>query len=69
MHRLEDDRHVEIEVAQPGHAHQLRHAVDFGRARAALAGLAVPSHREIGRLLSLDAVHGVQNHHALLHRC
>ena len=24
--------------------------------------------REIGRLLSLDAVHGIQDHHALLHR-
>ena len=40
-------------------------AVDFRRARAALAGLAVPAAGEIGRLLRLDRVHGVEHDHAL----
>src|SRR5262249_35214086 len=35
------------------------------RARAALPGLAVPAAGEIGRLLRLDAMHGVEHHHAL----
>src|ERR1700761_4494938 len=59
VHRLEDDRHIEIEIAEPSHAHELRHAIDFRRARAALAGLAVPSDCKIGRVLRLDAMHGV----------
>src|SRR5262249_23488316 len=67
VHRLEDDRHIEIDIAQPGHAHQFRHAVDFRRAGAAFSGLAVPAHGEIGRLLRLDAVHGIKHHHALIH--
>ena len=50
---------------QPRHAHQRGHAVDLGRARAALAGLAVPAHGEVVGLLGLDLVHGVEHHHAL----
>ena len=69
MHRLNDDRHIQIDVTEPGHAHEPGHAVDFGRARSTLAGLAVPSHREVGCLLRLNAVHRVQNNHALLDGC
>jgi hypothetical protein len=47
-----DHRLIEIELAQPRHAHQLGHAVDFGRARAALARLAVPAHGQIVGLLA-----------------
>ena len=55
---------IERQCAQPRHAHQLRHAVDFGRARAALAGLAIPAHRQIVGLFGLDLMHGVEHHHA-----
>ena len=50
---------------EPRHAHQARHAVDLGRARAALAGLAVPAHGEVVGLLGLDLVDGVEHDHAL----
>ena len=68
VHRLDDHRHVQVQLAQPRHAHQLGHAVDLSGARTALAGLAVPAHRQVGRLLRLDAVDGIQHHHALFHR-
>ena len=42
----------------------LRHAVDFGRAGAALARLAVPAHGEVARLLGLNLMHGIEHHHA-----
>ena len=64
VHGLDDHRHVQVQLAQPRHAHQLRHAVDLRRAGAAFARLAVPAHGEIGRLLGLNAVYGVQHHHA-----
>ena len=66
-HRLDGDRLVQVQLAQPRHAHQPRLAVDLRRARAALAGLAVPAHREVGRLLGLDLVHGVEHDHAFGH--
>ena len=44
---------------------QARHAVDLGRARAALARLAVPAHGQVAGLLGLDLVHGVEHDHAL----
>ena len=49
---------------EPRHAHQPRIAIDFRRARSALASLAVPPHREVVRLLGLDPMHGVEHDHA-----
>ena len=46
------------------HAHELGHAVDFGGTGAALSGFAVPANGEVGSLLRLDAVHGVEDDHA-----
>src|SRR5437016_2288489 len=46
-HRLYRDGLGKIELVQPRHAHEARTAVHFGRARPALARLAVPAHREI----------------------
>ena len=46
-HRLDGDRLVERQVVEPRHAHQPRLAVDLRGARAALAGLAVPTHGEV----------------------
>ncbi len=66
MHRLDDDGHVEIQLAEPRHAHQLRHAVDLSGARAAFARFAVPSHSEIGRLLGLYAMDRIEDDHALV---
>src|SRR5262249_10727436 len=44
-------------------AHQLRAAVDLGRARPALPRLAVPADREIRRLRRLDLVDRVEHDH------
>ena len=65
LHRLDGDRVVEVEIAHSRHAHELGHAVDLGRARAALAGLAVPAARQVRRLRRLNLVHGVEDDHAL----
>ena len=59
---------VGVEVGQPGHAHQPRPAVDLGAARAALAGLAVPAHREVAGLGRLQPVDRVEDDLALLDR-
>src|SRR5262249_52711214 len=47
----------------PGHAHEPRLAVHFRAARTALAGFAVPAHRQIVGLLRLNGVDHVQHHH------
>src|SRR5205809_863503 len=57
------DRLALIEEIHPRHAHEPRLAVDLGAARAALARLAVPAHREVGGLRGLDAVDEVEHHH------
>ena len=62
-HRLDGHRLVRRQLVEPRHAHQLRLAVDLGRARAALPRLAVPAHREIVGLLRLDLVHRVEHDH------
>src|SRR5207248_4160994 len=49
------------------HAHQAPEAGERRRARAALARLAVPAHGQVGGLFGLDAVHRIQDHHALRH--
>ncbi len=64
-YRLDGDRLPQVELTHPRHAHQPRIAVDLGRARAALAGLAVPPHRQVRRLLRLDLVDDVEHHHAV----
>src|SRR5947209_2102684 len=56
LHRRDRDRSLERQVAEPRHAHQAGKSVDLRRARAALARLAVPAHRQIVGLLRLDAV-------------
>src|SRR5205085_2931762 len=45
-------------------AHQFRLTVDLRRARPALPRLAVPAHRDIVCLDSLNSVHRVQHHHS-----
>ena len=67
-HRLDGDRLVEVEVGQPRLAGQARPAVDLRAARAALGGLAVPADGEVGRLVALDPVEGVEDDHPLLDR-
>src|SRR2546427_4564164 len=57
------DRRALLEEIHPRHAHQARLAVDLRAARAALAGLAVPAHREVGGLRGLDAADAVEHHH------
>src|ERR1035438_9248897 len=48
------------------HAHETRFAVDLGGARAALAGLAVPSTGEVRCLGGLNTVDDVEDHFALV---
>src|SRR5581483_7855230 len=62
------DRHglVLLEGGHPRHARQARHAVHLHRARAALAGLAVPPAREVGLLCGLQAVDDVEDDLALV---
>src|SRR5262245_60360219 len=36
VHRFYDHRHIQVEIAQPRHTHQLRHAIDLGGTRSAL---------------------------------
>src|SRR6202012_74744 len=55
-----EDRH-------PRHAGQPRPAVDLHRARAALAGLAVPADGQVARLGRLQPVQDVQHDLALIH--
>src|SRR2546428_3047590 len=57
------DRLALIAEIHPRHAHEPRLAVDLGAARAALARLAIPAHREVGGLRGLDAVDEVEHHH------
>src|SRR3989454_8188637 len=61
--RRHRDRLALLEEIHPRHAHEARLAVDLGAARAALAGLAVPAHREVGGLRGLDAVDEIEHHH------
>ena len=64
LHRLDRDRLVERQIAQPRHAHQLRHAVDFRGTGAAFARFAVPAAGQVVRLLRLDVVNGIEHDHA-----
>ena len=66
-HRRDGDRLVSAERRHPGHAQQPRPAVDLGAARAALAGLAVPPHRQVAGLGGLQPVDDVEHHLALVH--
>src|SRR5688572_19031663 len=68
LHRRDQDLLTRFERIHPGHAHELRVAVDLGAARATFARLAVPPHGEIGCVRRLDAVHDVENDHALVGR-
>src|SRR5205085_5693459 len=64
LHRLDGHGLLQRKRVQTRHAHELGHSVNFSRARAALAGLAVPSYGEIVGLLGLDPVNGVEHHHS-----
>jgi hypothetical protein len=67
VHRFDDHRHIEVQLAHPGHAHQLRHSIHLSRARAALACFAIPPNRKIGGELGLDAMDRVEHDHALVY--
>ena len=54
------------DVTHSCHAHQAWPSVDFSRARAALAGFAVPADGHVGLLVVLDAVQAVEHDHAFV---
>jgi hypothetical protein len=62
-HRFHAHRLVQIQLAQPSHAHQAGLTIDFRAARAAFTGFAVPAHGEVVSAFGLDAVNGVQHDH------
>jgi hypothetical protein len=64
--RLDDHGLGQVDVVEAGFAHERGFAVDLGRARAALGGLAVPADGQVGRLGALNAVHGVEDDHAVV---
>ena len=66
LHGLNRDWLGEIEIPHSRHAHQSRLAVDLGAARAALAGLAIPTAGQIASLLGLNLMHNVEYHHAVI---
>jgi hypothetical protein len=53
-----------LKLIHAGHTRQARHAINFHAAGTALSRLAIPAHRQIPRLPRLNAVNGVENHHA-----
>jgi hypothetical protein len=65
FHRLDGDRLIQWQLVQTGHAHQTGIAIDLSRAGAALPSLAVPTHGQIGRLLTLNLYGGIEHHHPL----
>jgi hypothetical protein len=64
LHGFDGHRPIEWERVKPRHAHQFRHTIDFGRARAAFSRLAVPANRKIAGLFRLYLMHGIEDHHA-----
>src|SRR5438552_6552293 len=64
LHRRHDDRPVGRQRIHPGFARQPRPAVDLGRARPALARLAVPAHGEVRSEIALDVMERVQDDHS-----
>src|SRR3954447_23589348 len=68
VHWLDDDRHLQLEVAEPGHAHEFGHPIDLSGTRAALACLTIPPYRQVGCLLRLNAVNGIEDDHTLVDR-
>ena len=64
-HRLDGDGLVRGQCVHARHAHELGHAVDFRRAGAAFAGLAIPAHGQVVGLRGLNFVNDVEHHHAL----
>lgn len=63
LHRFDDDRFAGGKVAEPGHAHEPRHAVDLGGAGPAFARFAIPAAGQVRRLRRLNLVDGIQNDH------
>jgi hypothetical protein len=63
FHGLDGDRLIQWQLVQTGHAHQTGIAIDLSRAGATLSGLAVPTHRQIGRLLALNLYGGIEHYH------
>ena len=59
FHRLDCDRLLNRQLAQAGHAHELWHAVHFGRTRSAFPSFAVPSTSEVVRLGPLNLMNGI----------
>src|SRR5215831_10501882 len=64
LHRFDGDRLVERQRVQPGHAHQFRHPVYFGRTGPASSRLAVPAHSEIAGLFRLNLMNDIEHDHA-----
>jgi hypothetical protein len=63
LHGFDRHRPIKRESVQSRHAHQFRHAIDFGGAGATFPRLAVPANREIPGLFRLYLVYYVEYDH------
>jgi hypothetical protein len=63
LHGFDCHRSIKRESVQSRHAHQFRHAIDFGGAGATFPRLAVPANRQIASLFRLYPVYYVEYDH------
>jgi hypothetical protein len=68
FHRVDDDWLVERERIHASLAGEARAAVDFSGAGAAFGGFAIPADGEVGRLMRLNGMKRVEDHHAFRQR-
>src|SRR5688572_18929541 len=64
LHRLDSNGFIQRQRIHASFASQAWSAIDFGRARATFARLAVPTDRQIGRLMRLDIMNCVEHNHS-----
>src|SRR5215467_4626501 len=64
LHGFDGHGFIERQRVQTRHAHQFRHAVDFGGTGTAFARLTIPADGQIAGLFRLDLMNGIENHHA-----
>jgi len=65
LHRLDGDWFIDRQIAQPRHAHQFGHSVNFRRTRTALARFTIPSAGEIVGLRGLNVIDRIEHDHPL----
>ena len=65
FHRLDCHRFVQRKLAESRHTHQFWHPIDFRRAGAALASLAIPAAGKVLACVALNMMNRVEYNHSL----